>query len=152
MRRQPQGFSLVELIVVIIILGVLAISLVPRFFSLSGTSEYLVREQAIAVLRRAQQQAMHCTAANVSICPVNQLSIASNQLGITTACLNDGRHLCITDGSVSLSLLPAGLSSLNFDSWGRPVECSDPSGCLLQVQGQSSLRICIEQQGYIHAC
>ncbi|GHG67795.1 hypothetical protein GCM10010919_16770 [Alishewanella longhuensis] len=151
MHRQPQGFSLVELIVVIIILGVLAISLVPRFFSLSGSSEYLVREQAIALLRRAQQQAMHCTA-STGICPENALTIAMDRIGVTNGCINDARHLCISDGTVSLRLIPAGLSSLSFDSWGRPLQCTGQNGCQLQVQGQSSLPICIEQQGYIHAC
>lgn len=151
MQSKPLGFSLVELIVVIIILGVLAISLVPRFFTLSGSSEYLVREQAIAVLRRVQQQAMHCTA-DTAICPVAELVLAADRLGVTAGCLNDARHLCISDGAVSLSLLPAGVTSLRFDSWGRATACSENSGCLLQVQGQSNLQICIEQQGYIHPC
>lgn len=152
MSTMPErGFSLIELIVVIIIIGVLAISLVPRFFSASGSSEYLLREQAVAVLRRAQQQAMQCTATNPAICPPVSIRLTSDRLGTTTACLNDASHLCITDGSVQLSSQPANLSELNFDSWGRPVQCQ-ATGCQIRLQGQVTLSLCLESEGFIHLC
>jgi len=151
MNTKPQGYTLVELIVVIIILGVLAVSLVPRFFSAAGTNEYLLREQAIAVLRRVQQQAMQCTA-DSTVCPPPQLLLAADRLGVTAACLNDASHLCTGNSQVLLQPVPATLNLLTFDALGRPQQCTGATGCQLQLQGQVRLTLCIEQQGFIHPC
>ncbi|HAW94514.1 TPA: hypothetical protein DCX24_18580, partial [Candidatus Azambacteria bacterium] len=50
--QRHTGFTLIELIVVLVIIGVLAVSLLPRFFSGSGTNEYLYRDQAFSLIQR----------------------------------------------------------------------------------------------------
>lgn len=151
MNRQPRGFTLVELIVVIIILGVLAVSLVPRFFSSSGSSEVFARAQALAVLQRVQQQALQCTSADPAICPQLQLQLTIDRLGTSAACLNDASHLCLTGTNLQLQTQPDGLTILSFDSWGRAAQCA-AAGCQIIVQGAQASRICIETQGFIHLC
>ncbi|GGW48604.1 type II secretion system protein [Alishewanella tabrizica] len=151
MKIKPRGFTLVELIVVIILIGVLAISLVPRFFTSSGSSEVFARAQALALLQRVQQQAMQCTSSDPAICPNVVLSLAADRLGTSSACLNDASHLCLSGTDVSLQTQPAALTTLTFDSWGRAPQCA-ASGCVLILQGQQSLPLCLESEGYIHPC
>ncbi|WP_333608359.1 type II secretion system protein [Arsukibacterium sp.] len=149
---QQQGFTLIELIVVLVIIGVLAVSLVPRFFSAAGSSEYTYRDQALAILYRSQMQAMHCS--NAGLCDIPMLQFSSKQLGTTSGCLNNASHLCIgASESVSLSFP---LSQLRFNSLGQPVDASlNPictSGCTLQILGSATLSVCIESEGFIHSC
>ena len=144
-NRQTAGFTLVELIVVLVIIGVLAVSLVPRFFSAAGTSEYLYQDQLLNLLRRAQIQAMQCTD-----CTTSSISLSANTVLLGTASCNDidaGLALCVAAGE-AVTLTPDG--SISFDNLGRP-SCSAAS-CTISVQGQTTLNVCIESQGYIHPC
>ncbi len=140
-----KGFTLVELIVVLVIIGVLAVSLIPRFFSAAGTSEYLYQDQLLNLLRRAQIQAMQCTD-----CTTPAVNIAATSVLIGTASCNDtdtGLVLCVAARD-AVTLAPAG--SISFDNLGRPA-CSAET-CTVTVQGVSALRVCIESEGYIHPC
>ncbi|MDP4537761.1 type II secretion system protein [Alkalimonas collagenimarina] len=145
---EPKGFTLIELVVVMVLLGILAVTLLPRFFTSSGTAEYGYRDQALAIMRLVQLQAMQCTDSTSGLCPPQQLQIASNRLGSSSACINDARHLCIA--ARDPVVLAASFSTLSFDSMGRPLGCG--GACTLQVQGSVSLGICIESEGYIRPC
>lgn len=143
--RIQAGFTLIELIVVLVILGVLAVSLVPRFFSASGSSEYVYRDQLLSLLRRVQMQAMQCTN-----CAAEQLTIAPNAvLGAGLNCSDDSSlALCPATGdNIGFS---ASHSPISFDSLGRPQGCG--GSCQLFVQGVTALQVCIEAEGYIHPC
>ncbi|MEE2025919.1 MULTISPECIES: type II secretion system protein [Alkalimonas] len=147
--RSSNGFTLVELIVVMVLLGILSVTLLPRFFSGAGTSEYQYREQALAVLRRVQLQAMQCT--DSVFCPEAQLALSASALGITADCRNDATHLCIASrDNVTLS---ANFNQLSFDTLGRPQGCAVASpACVITITGRNSLQVCIESQGYIRSC
>lgn len=147
-RPEPKGFTLIELVVVMVLLGILAVTLLPRFVTSSGSAEYGYRDQALAILRLVQLQAMQCTDNSGGLCPPQQLQIASNRLGSSGACLNDARNLCIAERDPVV--LSASFSTLSFDSMGRPQGCS--GACTVQVQGSTSLSICIESEGYIRPC
>lgn len=59
LRVKAQGFTLVELVTVMILLGILATVVLPRFSSRDGYAEYAVRDQFISAFRYAQQRAMY---------------------------------------------------------------------------------------------
>jgi len=74
--QRHRGFTLVELIAVIIILGILSVVVIPRFIDRGNVSPGSAQAQVIAAARHAQQLAMN-NGGNVqlTITPSNQLTI-----------------------------------------------------------------------------
>ena len=146
MKQQRQvGVTLVELIVVLIILGVLAVSLLPRFFSGSGSTEYLYQDQLLNLLRRVQMQAMQCTG-----CATPTVNISSSTILVAGSSCSDENSLALCpDARDNISFISAA-TAIGFDSLGRPQGCIGL--CQLTVQGEAALRVCIETEGYIHPC
>ncbi len=58
-RRKQSGFTLVELVATIILIGIVAVAVAPRFSGAGTYSEYALRDQFISALRFAQQRAMY---------------------------------------------------------------------------------------------
>lgn len=146
MKQQRQvGFTLVELIVVMVILGVLAVSLLPRFFSSSGSSEYLYQDQLLNLLRRVQMQAMQCSG-----CVTPTVNISSSTVLVAGSGCNDETSLALCPAARDNISFISSAGAIGFDSLGRPQGCI--GACQLTVQGEAALRVCIETEGYIHPC
>ncbi len=56
---QQSGFTLVELVATIILIGIVAVAVAPRFSGAGTYSEYVLRDQFISAFRFAQQRAMY---------------------------------------------------------------------------------------------
>ena len=148
-----QGFTLIELIIVIIILGILSVSVAPKFFSSKGFSEYAYRTDVIAKLRLIQTKAMQQT--NSSYC--HRVLITATKLGAPDDC-DDSPSFAATwqDSATKLQLdsndnitFSSNITSnhFSFDSMGRP-SCSS---CEITINGEQSVSVKIEAEGYIHA-
>ncbi|WP_052749080.1 type II secretion system protein [Arsukibacterium ikkense] len=154
-KQHHTGFTLIELIVVLVIIGVLAVSLVPRFFSGSGTNEYLYRDQAFSLIQRQQIQSMQCTSCNPVGVQVDNFSI--NPAG-SPGCENTATRLCISARDRStIQLRPVAFElDLYFNNLGQPIGKGGTrlcqNSCRVNVQGNVNLAICIEYEGYIHLC
>ncbi|MFA0349782.1 prepilin-type N-terminal cleavage/methylation domain-containing protein, partial [Vibrio sp. 10N.222.55.C6] len=79
-----KGFTLVELIIVIIILGIVSTFAASRFVGTSSFSTFTAQEQTISVIRQIQVNRMqsNVSAANDSF----RLAINSDCLGSVAAC------------------------------------------------------------------
>ncbi|WP_042146893.1 MULTISPECIES: prepilin-type N-terminal cleavage/methylation domain-containing protein [unclassified Pseudoalteromonas] len=55
------GFTLVELIITLIILGILSVTVIPKFFGPALFDSYTARDQAMSALRTMQLRAMQMT-------------------------------------------------------------------------------------------
>jgi MSHA pilin protein MshC len=87
--KTNNGLTLIEFLIVIIVLGILSVTALPRFVGKAGVEEITVQDQMISVLRRMQTQAMQQT--NVSFLPAegaaeriprcHQLILTATQLG-----------------------------------------------------------------------
>lgn len=163
------GFTIIELVVTIIVVGILAATVAPRFLNSKGFEEYSYRSEVISTLRSIQLRAMqqtdnlHC----------HQVTITSKIVGLnatdnppTNLCNNsvwfDSSQFNIAayeDGPTSVQVdanhsvvfsvnVPSGRFS--FDQMGRPVGCP-LSTCIITITGDEALTIKVEPQGYVHA-
>lgn len=153
-RRQNSGFTIIELIVVIVMIGILAISILPKWSGTSGFDERGFRDRVVAGLRYAQKSAI---AARRTVCASFSSPPASVTFSISTAngaanCAvgnalagPDTNPLVVTaTGNVTFSALPA---DVVFDAAGRPA-----SGAVISVTGlPAALAITVEAEtGYVH--
>ncbi|SET63871.1 prepilin-type N-terminal cleavage/methylation domain-containing protein [Thalassotalea agarivorans] len=163
-----KGFTLIELVVIILLLTILSVTVLPRFQTTDAYEAYTYRSQLISALRLTQQRAMQQTNPNAvgagqSFC--HQIIIENKRYGIPnrldcsvtsfptgwepdeTGLIVDPSH----DITISISG-SANPSNVAFDSWGRPAATSDcAGGCLIDITSAvDAVQIAIEPEGYIH--
>ena len=143
------GFTMIELIVVILIIAIMSTTVIPKFFTSTGFQEYTYQAEVITKLRSIQLRAMQQT--NSSEC--HTVLITESALGIPQNCnltsgswQNETTSVIVESGHDVTFDVSSGNYSLTFDSMGRP-SCSP---CLITVLGDSTLPIKIESEGYIH--
>jgi MSHA pilin protein MshC len=162
-QRANHGFTLVELVTVIILVGILSVVVAGKFFGRGGFDEYTYRDRLLAALRLVQLNAMNDRAGSC-----HQLLIEASRFGApdsdpcTASQSYSSDYFAATKQPNRSALLPSeirhevSLSSglpvdIRFDGFGRPL-LSCRGGCQLRVVGEVTLGICIEVEGFIHAC
>lgn len=159
MQAKTTGFTLVELVVVMLIVGILAVTALPRFLTVDAEVVLGQRDQLLALSRQIQLQSMQDTANLTTLCPT--LVLQSNMAGVATqdAC-NSSAGFILNDNPQAIDLTGTSVSAnsgalpllLRFDSWGRPVgACAGGCRILLSRQGQQA-DICIAANGYQSLC
>ena len=122
-----QGFTLVELVLVIVLLAILAIAFGPRFFEIDVFRARGFYDEAISALRYAQKTAIaqrraiyvNLATTTVSICYTSSLTCAS---------ANDQVPGPYGEKPYTVSAGTGGLSpvtTLFFDALGRPYNVAD---------------------------
>ena len=165
-----KAFTLVELIIVLVVVGILAVSATPLFIGTDGTEARVLREQAKAVLRNIQLQTMQDTAGECRVVlltaqsigrPVNScnetggsLDPSDYNLPVGAPTQNDrllgfGENTLQGDGE--LSSLP---QIIQFDGLGRPITPGCQTNCKLTFSepAGSTASLCINKEGYIYDC
>lgn len=158
-QNREFGFTLIELIVTIILLGIIATTVIPRFLTSEGFAEYTYRDELIIKLRAIQLRSMQQT--NNIACQT--ISFNSTQVGLlatipnTNTCgsslAGDTTKVTISSSdSISFSISES-LPSFSFSSMGRPVGCiaKDPCDITLTIAGSESLSVFINEEGFIYA-
>jgi len=107
-RRTAAGFTLVELVMTMIVVGILAVAVLPRFADVSVFESRGFRDETLSLLRYAQKSAV---AQRRTVCvTVNPTGISLN---IDTATIPDGT----CDGPLTLPATPRGGSGLGGTSF-----------------------------------
>lgn len=133
MQRQ-HGFTLVELILVIVVLGILAAVVGPRFFDRRVFDERLHYEESLAALRYAQKRAI------ASGCPVRvQVAASEYSLSFAAACGEGSERVAAGTRLLdpSADRFPAPLSSADLDLTFNHL------GCV--AAGATNYRECLDQ-------
>ncbi len=155
------GFTLIELIVVIIMLGILSATVIPRFMTSEGFEEYAYRVEVIATLRAIQLRAMQETGGN----SCREIQISALEIGLlktTPGTSSNGCESTLAGETTSVTIdgdhqvtfsEESSFSSFCFSSLGRPVNCTtgNVNEVTFSIAGESSLKVNINAEGYIHA-
>jgi len=165
--NKVKGFTLIELVVVLILIGVLSVTIVPRMFDTNSFDARAYQVEVIAILRSAQLRAMQQTDAQFNLDPklnekgCHTVTVTTTQVGLADNCAlvsqdEDGEYTLdelhvprvISDNNVTF-----GGTFLNgsviFDNLGRPSNCDN--GCNITVNGDETLTVIIESEGFIYA-
>ncbi len=161
-RRSALGFTLTELILVIVLLSILSLFAASRFIGKSSFSAFALQEQVISVIRQVQVNRMQ---SNVENPDGNfQLRISSSCIGSVAACAltgnaRDARSDVVSDDSAQFSTQTLGDNvTLNFSLLGNPLDASGnplataTGGISIVIEdknGQSRCAVNINNQGYV---
>jgi len=154
-QNKQRGFTLVELIMVIVILGILSVSALPKFFEKNSFAERAFFSDTLNALRYAQKLAV------ATGCSV-QVSISSNSYTLSrqgtsssTACpggstyalavLHPGTAASSYSGSESNITLTSSASSFVFNSLGLV-----SSDAILTIAGFKTIKV-IAETGLVYA-
>lgn len=153
-KSWQKGFTLVELIAVLVIGGILAAVILPKMNAGTSFDERGFRDRVVAGLRYAQKSAIasrRTVCASFSTPPASVTFAISNANGAVNCAAGsalvgpEGNFLVVTaPNSVSFAALPA---DVVFDASGRP-----GVGAVISVAGlPAALAITVEAEtGYVH--
>ncbi len=180
--RFNQGFTLVELIMTVVILGIIAVYAAPRLLDRPDISASVYADRAISILRNMQMRAMQDTRTDGYCFQVN-FDTTNHELGTprleyfddgvgthvpadtcsTVIDTSDPEELFyipasdLTKDGISLTAInsrSADITYIKFNSQGLPEPStgSCDSTCTIVFTGETNASICIESEGYVHAC
>jgi MSHA pilin protein MshC len=161
--RMQRGFTLVELIVVIILVSILAVVAISRFTGVAGFNTQGFNDRVIESLRYAQKQAI---AKRRNVC----VTFASAAVSFTYASAAGSGAVCNTNLSgpagqspysvvpenksvVTFSPVPAGLT---FSALGQPIVTSSglplAAAQTITISGDGTRTFSVEPDtGYVHS-
>lgn len=159
--NHTHGFTLIELILVIVIASILAVTAGPAIFTSSGTDEYLFQSRLVSVMRMQQQRAMQDTSQCYGV------RIENNRFGAVNDCTaaaipnplpNEGSGIsaaAATAAAVTISSSGAAVPyTVGFNGLGCPVSapltCNDSVDHEITITNSASIKVCVSSQGYIN--
>jgi MSHA pilin protein MshC len=165
LNLKNQGFTLIELVIVIIVLGVLAVTAGPKLIGKSAFEDYTLRDQLISQLRLVQLQGMNADPSDNAtenacywLVVKNTCFYHENTRRSAGSCITPSSDHCSSDSfnqynSVSFSEGMLNEVNYRFDLQGKLLI----NGSLISdtytinIDGDNALSVEVETEGYIHA-
>ncbi len=144
------GFTLVELVMIMVILGIISITVLPKFWNNSTFYSHGFSKQLLATLRYAQKTAIaqhRLVCVNLAATTPATVTLNIASLNTDTSCsiaLNlPGSSSNVLTAPSGITLTPA--TTVNFDALGRP-----STSASISVPGVSDTIIIEVETGYVH--
>jgi MSHA pilin protein MshC len=175
--QAQQGFTLVELVTVVIVLGIVSLTIAPKFTGSSGYTEFALQKRFVSTLRNTQLKAMFDTRTDfcyrINLSTGGDISAAfgpsshSYLLGSeasscsATIDMNSPEYLRTKAGEINADSLTfsaldnsTAVSYIQFDNSGRALTSAGrcANGCTFTFTGESDAKVCVADQGYVYAC
>ncbi|EHD2241999.1 prepilin-type N-terminal cleavage/methylation domain-containing protein [Vibrio vulnificus] len=154
-KRAQAGFTLVELIVVILLLSIVSAYAASRYIGTGSFSAYAAQEQAISIIRQLQVYRMQSNTTN-SANPNFELTASGGCLGSSAGCsaaatpqAAESRSDVMRLDGVSVS---STISPIRFDLRGNPLQTNGSalnSVTITFTASGESAAVCINSQGYV---
>ncbi|HAV6900990.1 TPA: prepilin-type N-terminal cleavage/methylation domain-containing protein [Vibrio vulnificus] len=155
MNQTLKGFTLIELIVVILLISIVSAYAASRYIGTGSFSAYAAQEQAISIIRQLQVYRMQSNTTgtyNLSF----QLTASGGCLGSTVGCdvattpqTAQSRSDVMRLEGVSVS---STMSPIRFDLRGNPLQTDgsalNSATITFSASGEST-SVCINSQGYV---
>ncbi len=150
-RNFCSGFTMIELVVIIVLIGVLSAFIVPRLSTKTAFEERAFKDELLNVARFAQQQAM-MRGRNYTV--RFHLNDTTKNYGIDSR-QGSGTYAWLThaDTSAFPIAFPSGITTspasviINFDALGN---VADGIAQAITITGVASNTICIDASGFAH--
>lgn len=156
-----RGFTLIELIMVMVVVGILSVFVAPRFFDANVFKSRGFADQVQATLRYAQKEAIAqhrnvcvaITANNIALTIANAIpSLATSPCNTNLAIPGQSSNT-ISTPSAAITLSPA--TNFNFDALGKPWDVlgTTPSTVRksITISGVTNPVYVEVETGYVHS-
>ncbi|EIO3939440.1 prepilin-type N-terminal cleavage/methylation domain-containing protein [Vibrio vulnificus] len=154
-KRTQAGFTLVELIVVIILISIVSAYAASRYIGTGSFSAYAAQEQAISIIRQLQVYRMQSNTTN-SANPNFELTASGGCLGSTAGCTAASTPQAAESRSDVMRLdgvsVSSTISPIRFDLRGNPLQTNGSalnSVTITFTASGESASVCINSQGYV---
>jgi MSHA pilin protein MshC len=148
------GFTLIELIAIILLIGIMAVFAMPRFFDRNIFDIRASGDQAQSLVRYAQKLAI-AQHRNIFVVMNSGIALCYDAACGTRVLVADKPATAVLPSNVSAIITPPGIAAFYFDALGRPFNASSsanlPRTTITLAGGGSSHQILIEPEtGYVH--
>ncbi|MFA0414354.1 prepilin-type N-terminal cleavage/methylation domain-containing protein [Vibrio renipiscarius] len=134
--RNTLGFTLVELIVVIILLAIISVYAASRYIGVGSFTAFAIQDSVISIARQIQLNRMQSNSQTLTDDVI--LSISPTCFGSKASCdtPSDSRSDWVMEEGVRFSAKP-NLNIIEFDLLGSPLGAAS-AGMAITVQGTNS--------------